>query len=286
MATRRTEKYHFDHGAQFFTAQTTEFKEFCKPAEKDDIITSWQPRYSEINNNKISKNYIAKNYYVAKPQMNNLCKYLGQKLNIILKQQIVKISFDNNKWHLETSEGKISDNLQNFDYLILAIPAPQAANLLPNNCKYFDMVNNIKMLGCFTLMLGFHKPLDLGFDAAKVKNSIIQWIAVNNSKAQRLENFSLVVNSSNQWAEKNIEIDTEIATKKMLTALNNIISINENNIAYKNMQRWRYANSPVRAGQKSLFDKELNLGICGDWLISGKVENAFLSALDLYKNIS
>ncbi|MFT5703536.1 MAG: putative NAD/FAD-dependent oxidoreductase, partial [Rickettsiales bacterium] len=42
----------------------------------------------------------------------------------------------------------------------------------------------------------------------------------------------------------------------------------------------------LREGQKSLFDANMNLGICGDWLISGRVENAFLSAVDLCKNIN
>ena len=36
----------------------------------------------------------------------------------------------------------------------------------------------------------------------------------------------------------------------------------------------------------SCYDQSLNLGVCGDWLIGGKVENAFLSGLDLYKNIN
>ncbi len=36
---------------------------------------------------------------------------------------------------------------------------------------------------------------------------------------------------------------------------------------------------------KNLFDAKLNLAICGDWLISARVESAFLSATDLYNKI-
>lgn len=38
MATRRVDNYHFDHGAQFFTAKSEEFKELCQKAKNDGII--------------------------------------------------------------------------------------------------------------------------------------------------------------------------------------------------------------------------------------------------------
>jgi predicted NAD/FAD-dependent oxidoreductase len=119
-----------------------------------------------------------------------------------------------------------------------------------------------------------------------VKESNINWISVNTSKPQRLEGFSLVVNSSNRWADENIEEDLEIVKEKMITSLKKIIDFDLDKINYQNVHRWRYANASLRKGDKSLFDQNLNLGICGDWLISGRVENAFLSGLDLYKNIN
>jgi predicted NAD/FAD-dependent oxidoreductase len=119
-----------------------------------------------------------------------------------------------------------------------------------------------------------------------VKESNISWISVNSSKPERPKGFSLIVNSSNKWADENIEEELEIIKEKMITSLRQIIDFDISNLSCQNIHRWRYANAALRTGDKSLFDPNLNLGVCGDWLISGRVENAFLSGLDLYKNIT
>ncbi|MGY8862196.1 MAG: NAD(P)/FAD-dependent oxidoreductase, partial [Pseudomonadales bacterium] len=169
MATRRVKEYNFDHGAQFFTAKSEEFKEFCNQAKKDGVIEEWQCRFAEIVDDKIHRNW-----------------QFGK--------QIESIYFDNQKWSLKTAENEIFDN---FDYLFLAIPSHQAVNLIPKNFKYFDVVANVKMMGCFSLMLGFKENLKMDFDAALVKKSIISWISANSSKPGRPEGFSLLINSSN-----------------------------------------------------------------------------------------
>lgn len=286
MATRRTPDYNFDHGAQFFTAKSQEFIEFCKIAKADAVIEEWNCDFAEITANKINKKWQFnkdKAHFVAKPQMNNLCKYIAKDLQVLLSKEIKFTNFDGKKWSLTTSE---NENFDDFDYLILAIPSHQAINLIAKEFKYFDLISNIKMSACFTLMLGFKEKLQIEFDAAIVKESNISWISVNSSKPQRPQNFSLVVNSSNQWADQNIEEDLEIIKEKLIISLRNIIDFDPKNIEYQNIHRWKYANAPLRKGNKSLFDSNLNLGICGDFLISGRVENAFLSSLDLYKNIN
>ena len=285
MTTRRADDFHFDHGAQFFTAKSNEFKEFCRKAKDDNVIEEWKCRFAEINEGNINIQSQMGDYscFVAKPQMNSLCKHVSKDLNILLSRQIESTNFDDNKWTLKTSQGELFDD---FDYLFLAIPSHQAINLIPESFKYFDTISNIKMTGCFTLMLGFKEDLKIGFDAALVKDSIINWISINSSKPERSHGFSVVVNSDNQWADNNIEEDLEVVKQKMITALKEILNLDLNNISYHNIHRWRYANCEPRDGDKSLFDPNLNLGACGDWLIGGKVENAFLSGLDLYKNIN
>lgn len=75
------------------------------------------------------------------------------------------------------------------------------------------------MTGCFTLMLGFKEKLSIEFDTALVKESNISWISVNSSKPKRSAGFSLVVNSSNKWANENIEEDLEVVKEKMIISL-------------------------------------------------------------------
>lgn len=286
MATKRTENYHFDHGAQFFIAKGKEFKEFCQKAKDDDIIQDWQCRFSEIIDGKVNRNYqfdSKKPHFVSKPQMNSVCKYIAKDLNILLNKQIKYVNFDNNKWSLQDSQEEVYGN---FDYLILAIPSHQAIDLIPKNFKYFKDVKNVKMSGCFTVMLGFKQDLEMDFDAALIKGSNISWISVNSSKPERPGGFCMIVNSTNKWADDNIEEDLEVVKSQIISSLRKLVDFDLKDIDYQNIHRWRYANSPPRSGNKSFFDPNLNLGVCGDWAISGRIESAFLSGLELYKNIS
>ncbi|MBL6664558.1 MAG: FAD-dependent oxidoreductase [Rickettsiales bacterium] len=281
MSTRRIDDYYFDHGTQFFTAKSKEFKAFCHEAKSNNIIDEWHCRFAEITKNQITRSWdfnTTKSHYVATPHMNSLCKYLAIDLNIRLSTEITKINYQNHAWSLKSANNDIFDN---YDYLILAIPSHQALNLVPRNFQHYTRIENTKMIGCFALMLGFSEQLKLDFDAALVKESIISWISINSSKPDRPDYFSLVINSSNKWAEENLENDPEELKQILIKELKNIIDFDTDKLVHQILHRWRYANIKKQEGEKSLFDPNLNLGICGDWLISGRVESAFLSGIDL-----
>jgi renalase len=285
MATRRSEKFHFDHGTQFFTAKNPEFREICKQAKAANAIDLWDATFAEIVGNKINHTWKFNNHlklhYVGTPQMNDFCKFLAKDLDVKLNEEIINISFENKKWFLKTKD----NNFDDFDFLIIAIPSTQAVKLVPPNFKYLRILENIKMLPCFSMMIGLKEKLDLEFDAALVKESIISWISVNNTKIGRPDNFSLLVNSGNWWAKDNLEDDIEIIKFKLINELHKIITFDNDLIEYIDIHRWRYANAPFKVRQKSLFHRDLHLGICGDYFISGRVENAFLSSMDLYHKI-
>ena len=48
------------------------------------------------------------------------------------------------------------------------------------------------------------QSLNLDYDAALIKNEDLAWFAVNNSKPSRMNNYCLLVNSSYDYASKNI----------------------------------------------------------------------------------
>ena len=284
MTTRRAGDHHFDHGAQFFTAKSDVFKEFCEEVEQQGIIESWNPNYALIKGEEVilkGKLSDEKKHFVAKPQMNSLCKYLARNLNVKLNQKIESVQLHDKKWLLKCGDEEFGD----FDYLILAIPSHQAVDLVPESFKYFDLISKVKMLGCFSLMIGLKEKPELEFEAASLRESIISWVSLNSSKPERPNEVALLVNSSNQWAETVIEDDLEQVKDQMMCQLAKIINIEPGNITYNSIHRWKYANADFREGEQSLFDEKLGLGICGDWLISGKVESAFLSGLDLSKKL-
>lgn len=279
MATRRTDIYNFDHGTQFFNINTSEFQSFCSVALDNSVIKEWQGKFAKIDNNVVSIVNDQNSYFVPVPRMNSFCKYIIKDLNVLLEKNIIKIVLISNKWSLITDKGEIFDN---FDFLFITIPPEQALLLINDNFKYINTIKNIKMLSCFTLMLGLKKTIDVNFDYATVQGSILKSISFNNSKPLRNANVSLVVHSSNEWSDDNIEEPIVFVKQKMLKDLREIIDLDLDEILHQNIHRWRYATSSIREGSRSFFDHDMFLGVCGDWCVDGTVEGAFVSAMDLY----
>ena len=61
------------------------------------------------------------------------------------------------------------------------------------------------MLGCFALMLGFRDEPPLPWQAALVHNADISWVSVNSSKPERPAPFTMVVHSTNAYADAHID---------------------------------------------------------------------------------
>lgn len=281
IATRRANPYNFDHGAQFFTIRTSQFKSFCQPLIDQDIIKCWNGNFVEIENNKITqrRKWDENNpHYVGVPNMNAIGKYLSQGLNIQLETKVHSINKINNKWHLY---GVDTQPLGSYDWIIITAPAAQTLDLISHESEFHNKVKPVKMQGCFSLMLGFEKPLSLEFNTALVRNADISWISVNSSKPDRNTSFSLLIHSTNKWADKHIDDDRQEVLNYLRDHTSNIIGRDLSVADHQDIHGWRYANIAKQSGEDFLIDPEKNLGICGDWFIQGRIESAFISSFKM-----
>ena len=286
MALRRSPPYEFDHGAQFFTAKGINFKNFIKPLIKKNIIKRWDARFAEFIDNKILR-IITWNaeypHYVGAPGMNSIAQYLSKELNIKLNTKVNKIVRNTNNWELFDNN---SNNLGRFDWVISTAPPIQSAEILPTYFKYHNDLLTRKMVGCFSLMLGFKKPISLLWDSALIRDADISWISINNSKPDRKQSFSMLINSTNAWAEDHLSDDPQ----SIITYLNNetsrIIGQDTSIAEHIDLQAWRYANISRQTKSDLLIDYDNRLASCGDWLTHGRVENAFEAGLMMAQKIN
>ena len=286
VATRYSENFEFDHGAQFFTIKTNKFQKFMQPLIDQGIVDVWKAKFVEIDgNNTSNKKQWNLNYphYVGVPRMNQVCKYLARGLDTTLETEVNKIKkVGENKWQLFNSNNNI---LGKFDWVISSAPAYQAQTLLPKEFAHHNCLKSVKMLGCYTLMLGFKNKLNTGWDAALVKNSNISWISNNSSKPNRKLLNSIVVIASDKWSDKNIDTNNKDVITEMFKTLFPIIKYKADELIQCEIQRWRYANIGQNVKYKYLLDTNNKLAAIGDWCIKGRIESGFLSANALYKNI-
>jgi len=135
------------------------------------------------------------------------------------------------------------------------------------------------MRACFALMLGFDRPPALPWQAAMVHGADISWISLNSSKPQRADRFTLVVHSTNAYADANLDTDRSVVQHHLLAEASEVAGIDCGQASFCQLQRWRYANVEKRSGPACLVDPEMQLAGCGDWFRHGRVEAAFCSGM-------
>jgi len=285
MATRRNEPYSFDHGAQYFTAKTKYFREFVDKLFIKGCVERWDARFVEIDKGKISNNWQwGEHYphYVGVPSMNAIAKSLTEMLKINLGIRIKSIEKASTNWELFDEEGK---TLGVYDWVIIATPVANTCEILPNEISFQDTIQSIKMTPCFSLMLGFDKHISLDFDAALVRGQDISWISVNSSKPTRAKPFSLLIHSTNLWAEEHLNDDKSQVVEHLCSQLKLVTGIDARNTSHQALHTWKYANAKKRYGEPCFIDTNQQLAVCGDWLIQGNVEAAFISGLETANKI-
>lgn len=279
MATRRAEPYAFDHGAQYFRARTPDFKRLLKIYADRGIVLPWHARYAELDRNRELCAELwpdSDPCYVASPAMNSLAKALGVDTDVRLQTRVTGIKRYAGSWRLRGEDGS---ELGDFDWVIAATPAPQAADLMPAAFEHGTTLRAAKLSASFTLMLGFEQPLELGWDAARIHAADLSWIAVNSSKPGRNpEHFSVVAQSSNAWADAHVEDDLQAVARHLSEEFRAITGEDPATAVHRALHRWRFANPSTDEVDLTLVDEANRLAACGDWCGAGRVESAFLAA--------
>lgn len=281
MSTRRAEPYFFDHGAQYFTARTAPFQAFIQPMIEQGVIERWDARYVALQGSQVAERKLWSEdepRYVGVPGMNQVAKYLAQGIDVHLNKRIVALE-KTDKWQLTDEEGT---SFSGFDWVVCTAPSAQAELLLPNYFRYHAQIKAVEMRACFSLMLGFNEPLPLDFDAAHVSDSTLSWIAVNSAKPNRVGEFSLLIHSTDTYAEAHIDDDRDQVMVHLIKETSRILQCDVSSAEYKSLHGWRYANNAVRSQSNDVFlDQENKLAACGDWCVGGRVEGAFTAAYQL-----
>jgi len=287
LASRTRDQFTFDFGSQFFTAKNPEFKNFLLPYINCGILEPWCGNFVEIDDYQITYRrpwgYV-QNHLVASPKMTQFCKELARDLRIEFETKITKINKNsqNDKWQLFDENEVIKE----FDWVLFAIPAQQLYELITPKISFFNDIKNIRMLSCYALMLGLEEFIDIPFDMALVKNSLISWISCEHSKPSRNKVPAYTILARNSWADANIDDDIQEVKQKMIDEFKKITNQEDLKIKHCDIHRWRYANiGKQNNNSKFLLDLQNKIGACGDWNIQGRVEAGFISANHLAEEL-
>ena len=283
LATRRTGDTQFDHGAQFFTCRSDILQTLIDDEDFSGDVNIWSPKLITLSNGeKPFKREWFEPHYVGCPTMTSLPKRMAQNFDVQLETRVEEISRSGNGWQLSTEAGAA---LGNFDWVVAAMPAPQANTLFKSQFAHQAQIESAVMSPCFSLMLKLKATPEFNFDAAVVRESPVAWIANSCSKPGRKAAPALLIHSSNDWAKDHIEDAEEDIKATLLTALMELVPLQTSDIEDIGLHRWRYAKVETEVGEDFLIDESAQLAAIGDWCAGNRAEDAFLSGAALARHM-
>jgi len=281
MSTRRNEEWAADHGAQYFTARDPRFHEEVQRWMQAGIAAIWSPKLKVFTDGVWHASNSKETRYVGIPSMNSPGKYLAEDLLIQYETTITKLERADNQWALYCNENRAISAL--YDYVVLAIPAPQASVLVKSlDSRASDIADSAQMKACWTMMAHFPNQPTTDFDAAFINQEMISWVCQNGSKPLR-QGSRWTIHGSPAWSQENVELSKEDAQNRMMEGLKRLgFDCRNSEIS---MHRWRYASGGLENSTGFLSLPDISLGLCGDWLNGGRVEGAWLSGVQLAASI-
>lgn len=278
MSTRRAaeSRYSFDHGAQFFTARAPEFVQQVADWQAAGVVAPWPGRLGQISGGQFIPEPTRHPRFVGVPRMSALTRHLSAGLQAQVATRIDALEQTSDGWRLHSTAGEVFGT---FDVVISTAPSPQTAPLLaPHSPALAARADAAEMLPCFCLMLAFPAPLRVPFDAARLDTPPLGWIARNTSKPGRAEAECWVLHADAAWSKEHLEDDKAAVGQEMLASFTALTGAGEPE--FSSLHRWRYARAsgPFTEQEPILWDAQLGLGACGDWLAGERVEEAWRSA--------
>ncbi|WP_438971572.1 NAD(P)/FAD-dependent oxidoreductase [Methylophaga sp.] len=275
----------FDYGAQFFTAKTRPFQAMVDEMLSKGVVDIWQGHFIEFDHNQVcSERDWDEDYphYVGIPDMSAIGQWMADPLKIFYETTVNKVEKTDSGWQL--SDG--NNALGTFDWVVLTMPAPQVGQLLPDSHCFHKPLSKIEMQACFALRVALKEEVNLGFNAALIRNHDISWISKNDTKPQREDFPALVVHARNSWADEHINDELTQVEQHMLSCLCDVTGLSAEKVADSHVKKWVYANAPKKQSTASyLIDPTTQIAVCGDALIHGRIESAHDSAYSLAKTL-
>ena len=300
MATRNTEFGEFDHGVQYFTVRDPRFEEALSTAT--GLVRPWSANTVRILDDHgrvmAASLPVPEAHWVAKPGMNALVQQWAKPLQdagiLVVNTQVIRLEADKlhpERWQLQTqSPGGESHVYCGFDTVILAMPAPQAQALLLSSQQAKGLqaeLGRVTVAPCWTLMVAFPQAqqptlCSLGpqWNVARSTHHRIAWLARESSKPGRgpIERWTIQANV--EWSQRHLEDNAERIKAKLLRGFAEITGIHAEP-PHAEVHRWRYAQTSKPLGQTHAWDAVSSIGVCGDWCLGHRVEDGFVSGLEM-----
>ena len=273
----------FDHGTQYFSPKTIEFKKFANRLIKIKILKKWSGNHIFLNSKKKENKKHIK--IIGKKGNNDICKFLLKKVKCFYQSEVKKIYYKNKLWFLLFTDGKI----RTYKGVILTCPFPQLKKLSEKFINNTFIKRKLKMDANITVMIAIKKnkesPSSFLFD-----DPVLGWAGNENTKKRFKSKHDLwTLQSTFKWANKNIDKNKKNLKKNskiLIDKFFKLTKIKKTKVIYSINHGWKYSSNSKPLKIRSYWDPKKKLGVCADWFIGPRLESGWISAHDLFKKIN
>ena len=272
ISTRRIETQAdvvaLDHGAQYFTARTPLFRAQVDAWAALGLAARWEEAGAHA--------------WVGRPSMTAPVKHMAGHHTVEFQRHIYGILRNDRKWWLQDQSRMEGP----FDGVAVALPAEQSIPFLGmHDLSMARTAISARSQPCWTTMVVFDRRLEIKPNLIR-DSGLIAWACRNSAKPGRCGPESWVIQASGAWSAANLEMDAKCVAQTLLDALlDQCHGAMSPNVTSVTAHRWRYAMTRG-TDEGALWNSDLGLGACGDWLLGPRVELAWLSGRMLGERIS
>ncbi len=276
MATRRLLSTRADHGAQYFSVRTPDFREYVQQLQAVGVVKEWNLQEANFDHPR----------YIGSGGMSAVPKYLADGLTIKTGERVVLIERTDTGCRVRTDTGHHFET----DKLILTIPAPQAYTLLRDSnielaAAELAAFSTITYQPCLAVMVVLNRPSRIPTPGVlSFEKGDISWVADNEQKGIATEQPTVTIHATPAFSRDNLEGDLNEAGQKLLDQLTDWIPAES--IEQFQVHRWRYSLAEKRYPQAYVVcNTPFEMLMGGDGFGMGNVEGAFQSGLQMARHL-
>jgi predicted NAD/FAD-dependent oxidoreductase len=215
--------------------------------------------------------------------MSALPKAAGHGLDIRLQTRIFSLNRVKNKWAITDEQGGVASG---FDWVVITCPGPQAQSLIPVASPLYGVAGDFGYQPCWAAMIGFESPVQWTYDGVALDHEVLAWVARDSSKPGRGDGDRWVLHAQPDWSRMNVDTEPEVVLRVLRAAFREVSGVLPPETDAGDIHRWLYARSTQVGSRPVSLDPSRRLGLCGDGASGARLEQAWLSGIDLARGIA
>ena len=267
LSGRRTPMGRFDHGAQFMTIRDEGFAAACEGWRRAGLVTRW-----DGDHRRGGAPFAHDPWHVGTPKMSAFVAAEAEALDATFGLRLVAPAREGRLWHLRNETG---ESAWAADWVVIAVPAEQAAVLVPTGCDLARQAAAARTAPTWTVMAAWDEAPS-PFDSEQPTSGPLGFVSRQASRPGAAPGHRWVAHATSAWSRAHLNDADDTVAATLADALGRLIGADAPP-SHLAAHRWRYAQVEEAAPEPFGLDPEHRVATCGDWHVAPRIESAWVS---------